>query len=1268
MSKCPRQVFSELFPDPQCGPEYSAEVEKVSFSCQILAAVTIGLVIFFPRTVAAAGPSFVEAGRTISAATTWTLDNSPYVIQGRGNVTVGAVLTIEPGVVIKFRPAPFRGEYNGLSFTNGGKLVALGTMDQPIIFTSYYDDAAAGDTDNGGATTPPRPGDWRGLIFAGDESVLSNVQIKYGGNVFDSFGNLETRGNSRLVFTDGIVAHSASAGVVVTDPAEPMFQRLIIERNDDLGVASTLATRPGLIADSVIRDNSRGAARLGAQNTLRFTSTTFTGNQPQTVEVKGKVIASDSIWPSLPDLTYVSWNNGKITVESGATLTIAPGVVVKMFRGSGLYVRGRLIAEGTPSQPIVFTSWKNDARGGDTNFDGPSAPLGGGDWGGLYFERSTGSVLRHAIVQFGGLFTDQFDGLSFGFQDRNLVHVDNSSVTINSSTLEYGQDTALTVDGESSLALTSSPIKNTPRGLELGVSTTLRDNYISATPEFALRVSGAGQVDARYNWWGHESGPRIASNSSGTGGLIDGNALYDPWLGKPRGRDPVILVPGILGTELRRGEEVLWIDPARILFSINDAFIDALGMSADGASLHADVIIGDVLRKPAPRFDYFDGLVKEFEQNGYTENTNLFVFPYDWRLDIATNSRLLGEKINQVLAQTNSDKVDIVAHSMGGLLTKQYILDNGQERVDTVVFVGTPHHGAPDAGKTLLFGDNLGIQFVFSFLNPGRIKHIAQNMIAIYQLLPSRAYLAANGEYWQDAVDGKTFNQLSVNAAHLRRADNFHSDALDNFSAPQLNLFTVSGCKTPTVGQIIRRNTGANGDEHALKLVAGDGTVPLASADAITVPEANRFYLRQTAHSRMPSQDGTRQLVQHLITGNLDRQTLPANIIQDKSQCVIKGKLVSVHSPLEVQVEDQDGNHLGPSENNSLDQDIPGAVHIRLGEEKFVFVPTGATSTYTFTFVGTATGTFRLRVADLNEGETTSTLYYHDVPVSPLSRGRLMVGAGVTTQLEYDEQGSGVYTVVTTTAILNVTESADFTAPSTTLMLAGTPGQNGWRRSAVAVGLAAEDNISGLLKTEYSLDNGASWQTFGSPFAVTAEGKTTVLYRSVDRAGNAETIKQGEIKIDTVAPEAALSFDRVTTDLRVTGLDTNSTTVSTTGQLIRVNDEAGNTVELRYQKQSQRSSWRVELFSLQYAGSTARKLPRNKIIAHWVADEDRGIRVLSQQAFVGQSFRVFTLYLARPEGTLIREKTGEQRWTARREPGLRLFNIQTNRGNLIFNF
>ena len=84
-------------------------------------------------------------------------------------------------------------------------------------------------------------------------------------------------------------------------------------------------------------------------------------------------------------------------------------------------------------------------------------------------------------------------------------------------------------------------------------------------------------------------------------------------------------------------------------------------------------------------------------------------------------------------------------------------------------------------------------------------------------------------------------------------------------------------------------------------------------------------------------------------------------------------------------------------------------------------------------------------------------------------------------------------------------------------------GENGWYKTKPTVTLGASDNCSGVNTTEYSTDGGQTWQPYGGSFTVENEGTTTILYRSTDRAGNAETAKSITVKLDTVAPAISLS-------------------------------------------------------------------------------------------------------------------------------------------------
>ncbi len=95
---------------------------------------------------------------------------------------------------------------------------------------------------------------------------------------------------------------------------------------------------------------------------------------------------------------------GNVHIPAGSTLTIQPGAVVKFndFANFSLTVDGTLNAQGTAGQPIYFTTLRDDSVGGDTQGNG-QASVYGGQWDALIFNSSsTGNVLDHVEVRYGG--------------------------------------------------------------------------------------------------------------------------------------------------------------------------------------------------------------------------------------------------------------------------------------------------------------------------------------------------------------------------------------------------------------------------------------------------------------------------------------------------------------------------------------------------------------------------------------------------------------------------------------------------------------------------------------------------------------------------------------------------------------------------------------------------------------------------------------------------------------------------------------------------
>lgn len=93
-------------------------------------------------------------------------------------------------------------------------------------------------------------------------------------------------------------------------------------------------------------------------------------------------------------------------------------------------------------------------------------------------------------------------------------------------------------------------------------------------------------------------------------------------------------------------------------------------------------------------------------------DVTVLVYP-DYGLgDIRTNSQRLANTIASVRARTGAAKVDLVAHSMGGLVSRYYIKNlGGAATVDSLIMMGTPNYGTSlaNVASFLTFGSCVGI-------------------------------------------------------------------------------------------------------------------------------------------------------------------------------------------------------------------------------------------------------------------------------------------------------------------------------------------------------------------------------------------------------------------------------------------------------------------------------------------------------------------------------------------------------------------------------
>ncbi|MDQ3800826.1 MAG: hypothetical protein M3384_15365, partial [Acidobacteriota bacterium] len=165
------------------------------------------------------------------------------------------------------------------------------------------------------------------------------------------------------------------------------------------------------------------------------------------------------------------------------------------------------------------------------------------------------------------------------------------------------------------------------------------------------------------------------------------------------------------------------------------------------------------------------------------------------------------------------------------------------------------------------------------------------------------------------------------------------------------------------------------------------------------------------------------------------------------------------------------------------------------------------------------TGAVTIKNLDDDTTRTTATDgggFYGGVDLTP---GRYLVKAVLGQNVLYSCVAN-----VTPGTVATADLGVENVAPVTTASLAPAApnGSNGWYTTDVTLSLAASDNCSGVERTEYSTDGGANWQSYAGDITVNQEGATTILYRSVDRAGNVENTGSTTINIDKTAPQLQL--------------------------------------------------------------------------------------------------------------------------------------------------
>jgi hypothetical protein len=277
-----------------------------------------------------------------------------YVIEGI--ITLGRNVTIERGTVIKFKPTA------GIEMDACcADLIAIGSKESPIVFTSYYDDEYGGDTDGDGGSIKPKTGDWLEFYLHGGQisARLENCKILYGG------GFVSTT-TMALNVQDCVFAHCKISNSAYSYGALTMNCSLDFKLSNNLFYDNYI---PLMIGFGYEIDSTNTFSYKGIKNGLN-----------------GIFINSDCgidggsikwLETELPFVIQVD-----ITLKSGERLEFADGVILKFKPGITLTKKSGAILDQNNTD-VYFTSYKDDLHGGDTNGDGNDSYPANGDWIGI---------------------------------------------------------------------------------------------------------------------------------------------------------------------------------------------------------------------------------------------------------------------------------------------------------------------------------------------------------------------------------------------------------------------------------------------------------------------------------------------------------------------------------------------------------------------------------------------------------------------------------------------------------------------------------------------------------------------------------------------------------------------------------------------------------------------------------------------------------------------------------------------------------------------
>ncbi len=579
--------------------------------------------------------------------------------------------------------------------------------------------------------------------------------------------------------------------------------------------------------------------------------------------------------------------------------------------------------------------------------------------------------------------------------------------------IDQAYDSGLAVDGitigaagTGTITITTTQIGGQPL---VGAPFTLSKNgafYTSGTIPYPTITASAGSYTITYGDVAGYTTPAPQTKLLVPAESLLFNGIYTPI--------PVIVIPGILGTSLYNEGDLLWVDPYELVLGIQGDLLDlqSLALTATGSSAPhittGQLLDGTEVIPPLNgRVDYYGGLEAALLQN----NRPVFTFPYDWRLDNAGNADLLNTFIEKtVLLVSGASKVDIVAHSMGGLLVRRYAREYGVGRIRKVIYLATPHLGSPNSFGELSFNNSLGQFLHIDFIPDATLAILSRTFPSVFELLPRYPFVFSDTLGSKLTLD-QSYRQpptgfgFLASSSWVDTANQFHQSIAADLNIAQ---YLIAGSGLPTITQFtLKTDPSIQPRRWCVESGDGDNTVPTTSATGIGA--VGVFYVNQVEHSKIPNNATVQQVVLGILADNLT--SLPPGVSTTAFQAPKRAEWCT-GSPISVTISDTGSRVDGIGTDGATKLGIPGSSFVVFENNQGGVLESN--QPYQFTVTGTGTGVFSLTVQEKDEtGNSLGTIQFRDIPVGAHSIGTFsLVPDNFTPVLSLDVDGNGTVDVI----------------------------------------------------------------------------------------------------------------------------------------------------------------------------------------------------------------------------------------------------------------